>query len=177
MRRLLTSAGTLAAAFVAAAGCGGGGSDEKAATKASTATSSAAPASAPAGTRVTIRDFKYAPPSISATVGGKLTFANADNAEHTATADTKSAFDTGAITHGRSKAITLTKAGSFPYHCDFHPFMHGTVIVKGSSAGASSTSRSARPAAAKPPKPAPSKRSAKDESGRNGGVEGGTTGY
>ncbi|PZS36594.1 MAG: plastocyanin [Pseudonocardiales bacterium] len=79
---------------------------------------------------MTIQGFKYAPPSISTTVGGKLTFKNADSAEHTATADTKSAFDSGTLNHGQSKAITFTKAGTFAYHCDFHPFMHGTVVVK-----------------------------------------------
>ncbi len=111
------------------AGCGG--SEKKTATTKSAPTPFPAPAAAaPSGDSVTIQGFKYAPPSISTKVGGTLTFKNADNAEHTATADMKPAFDSGAINHGQSKTVTFTKAGTFAYHCDFHPFMHGTVVVK-----------------------------------------------
>ena len=162
--------------LLAVAGCGGGA--EKRTTTKPTASSPAPPAPSE-GTSVTIQDFKYAPPSISTTVGARLTFSNADNAEHTATADVRSAFDTGAITHGRAKAITVAKAGTFAYHCDFHPFMHGTVVVRGGprpktqpKPAARSTKRASPKASA--PRAPDKPRTAR--SGRSSGVEGGGSG-
>jgi plastocyanin len=136
MSRTLTSKlglAVLAAAVPLALGaCGSSSkkSDTSSKGAAGSTPASSPAASGPAGDSVSIQGFKYAPPAITVKVGTKLTFKNSDNAEHTATADTGSAFDTGAINHGQSKPITLTKAGTFAYHCDFHPFMHGTVTAK-----------------------------------------------
>lgn len=128
MRPLPTSIATLVAA-VLLVGCGG--SEKKSSTPKSASTPSAASAaSAPTGDSVAIKGFKYAPPSISTKVGGEVSFKNADNAAHTVTADMGSAFDSGTINQGQSKTITFPKAGTFTYRCDFHPFMHGTVVVK-----------------------------------------------
>jgi len=62
--------------------------------------------------------------------GTTVAFTNKDTTEHTATADNGTTFDTGAIQHDQTKMVTLTKAGTFAYHCSFHPFMTGTIIVK-----------------------------------------------
>jgi plastocyanin len=62
-------------------------------------------------------------------VGDKATFKNSDGQQHTVTADDSGAFDAGAIDPGSSKDITFDKAGTFTYHCSFHPFMHGTIDV------------------------------------------------
>ncbi len=82
----------------------------------------------PSTSAVTIRNFAYLP--AHATVGTRLTFDNRDTVEHTATADDGTTFDTGSLQVGASKTITLTKRGTFSYHCDFHPFMHGTIVVR-----------------------------------------------
>jgi plastocyanin len=63
-------------------------------------------------------------------VGTKVTFKNSDGQQHTATSDTSGAFDAGTIDAGGSKEFTFDKAGTFAYHCSFHPFMHGTVEVQ-----------------------------------------------
>jgi plastocyanin len=63
-------------------------------------------------------------------VGAKVTIKNSDEQAHTATSDTSGDFDAGAIDPGGSKEITFDKAGTFTYHCSFHPFMHGTIEVK-----------------------------------------------
>jgi plastocyanin len=93
----------------------------------SSSTSSGAPASG--GTEVTIKDFKFAPDTLKVKVGAKVTFKNGDGQQHTVTADDSGAFDAGAIDPGSSKDITFDKAGTFTYHCSFHPFMHGTIDV------------------------------------------------
>jgi plastocyanin len=78
---------------------------------------------------VRIANFAYQPTPIHVKAGGAVTFTNGDSTAHTATADSGSAFDTGSLSQGASKAITLTKPGTYTFHCAFHAFMHGTVVV------------------------------------------------
>jgi plastocyanin len=111
MRMLLTL--PLAALLI---GCGS-------ASKTDTHTSGA-PAAAAAKT-VTIRDFKYGP-TLAVSTGTKVTWVNADKAPHTVTG---SGLKLGTLTKGQRRSFTFTKAGTYAYVCDFHPFMHGTVIV------------------------------------------------
>jgi plastocyanin len=98
----------------------------------STSGSSGSASSAPAasGTDVTIKDFKFSPETLSVKVGDKVTFKNSDGQPHTATSDNSGDFDAGAVDPGSSKVVTFDKAGTFTYHCSFHPFMHGTIEVK-----------------------------------------------
>ena len=39
-------------------------------------------------------------------------------------------FDTGTIAPGKTKSVTLDKAGTFTFFCSFHPFMKGTITVE-----------------------------------------------
>ncbi len=61
-------------------------------------------------------------------VGTTVTFTNHDAANHTVTADGKS-FELGNLDHGQSRSFRFTRRGTFTYHCNYHPFMHGTVVV------------------------------------------------
>ena len=79
---------------------------------------------------MTISNFKFAPSTLSAKQGARVPVTNNDSTAHTATSDDGSSFDTGDINPGSSKTISVAKAGSFPYHCSIHPFMHGTLTVK-----------------------------------------------
>jgi plastocyanin len=73
----------------------------------------------------------YSPNSITLVLGvnSTVTWANDDNAPHTVTADDGS-FTSGNISPGASFSFTFTAAGAFKYHCVYHPWMTGTVIVK-----------------------------------------------
>ena len=116
---------------VALAAACSSGSDSKASTSSSsTAGSASSSAPASAGTEVTIKDFKFGPETQSVKVGAKVKFQNSDTQPHTATSDTGGAFDAGAIDPSGSKEITFDTAGTFAYHCSFHPFMRGTIEVK-----------------------------------------------
>jgi len=86
------------------------------------------PAPSNAGDAVTIKDFKFAPATLTVEHGAKVTVTNRDTTTHTATAD-GGAFDTGDLDPGSSKTITLSKAGRYAYHCEIHSFMKGTVVV------------------------------------------------
>lgn len=78
--------------------------------------------------KVAIKNFLFAPATLTASVGDKLAVTNDDSAPHSLTADDKT-FDTGTLAKGASKTVTLEKAGTFAFHCTIHPYMKGTVTV------------------------------------------------
>jgi plastocyanin len=86
------------------------------------------PGSAGGPVKIDIRDFKYVPETVTVRAGSPVTWINDDMAPHTATAT--GVFDTGTVQRGDSKALTLSKPGSYSYVCEFHPFMKATVVVK-----------------------------------------------
>ena len=83
---------------------------------------------------VLISDFLYKAEQLTVAVGTKVTFTNEDSAPHTATSgpspNADGVFETGTLKKGQSKAVRLTKAGTFAYYCAIHPFMKATVVVK-----------------------------------------------
>lgn len=80
---------------------------------------------------VTIRDFTYLPRRLTVSAGTKVTFTNDDSSNHTATSDDDGAFATGNLSAGGARrTIAFARAGTFAYHCDYHPSMHGTVVVR-----------------------------------------------
>ena len=98
-------------------------------TTASSSASSSAGSGA-TGDSVTIRGFAFNPQTVIVKVGQTVTFTNQDNQPHTATAD-KDGFDAGSIAAGMSTSQRFDTAGTFAYHCSFHPFMTGTITVSG----------------------------------------------
>jgi plastocyanin len=93
------------------------------------APASAAPVAGGSRAHVPIVGFMFSPKALHVDIGAKVTWTNEDSAPHTATADDSVAFDTGTLTQHASKTITFAKAGTFAYHCAFHPFMTATVTV------------------------------------------------
>jgi plastocyanin len=98
----------------------------------------AAPASHAAGsataakaktTKVQIKDFEFKPGKVTIATGGRITWTNKDAANHTVTFKTGPK-DLGNLNHGKSRSATFAKAGTYKYVCQYHPNMHGTVIVK-----------------------------------------------
>ena len=82
-----------------------------------------------AGCAVAIADFAFDPATIEVAVGTTVTWANRDAAPHTVTAD-DGAFDSGRLNPGQSFSVTFDRPGTHAYHCDFHPFMRATVVVR-----------------------------------------------
>ncbi|NYJ06105.1 cupredoxin domain-containing protein [Petropleomorpha daqingensis] len=81
-----------------------------------------------AAATITIKDFKYTTPT-SVAPGVTINVNNEDSIAHTVTADSGNAFDDQANS-GASSFTAPSKAGSYPFHCTFHPEMHGTLVVK-----------------------------------------------
>jgi plastocyanin len=90
--------------------------------------SSSGPTSAANGPVITIKDFTFTTPA-SVSPGATITVKNLDNTAHTVTADNGNAFDDQAPT-GNSTFTAPTKPGSYPFHCTFHPEMHGVLVVR-----------------------------------------------
>lgn len=80
---------------------------------------------------VTIKDFAFDPATLTVAPGTSITVTNQDSAGHTLTAvGPGKEFDTGLLSQGRSATITApTTPGSYPFHCDVHPNMTGTLVV------------------------------------------------
>lgn len=90
-----------------------------------------AEAAAPAGDEIAvdIQNFAFSPDPIAIAVGDTVTWTNQDGVPHTATGE-GGAFQSGAIAPGDSFGHTFEEAGEFPYFCEFHPGMAGTVVVE-----------------------------------------------
>ncbi len=85
---------------------------------------------APSAVAAKIVDFGFTPATLTVTVGATVTWTNTGKVDHTVTAN-GGAFDSGTLSPGASFSFTFKVAGAFAYHCAIHPFMTGTVIVKG----------------------------------------------
>lgn len=82
------------------------------------------------GKTITIKDFKYAPNSLTVKAGEKVTVVNSDSAGHSVTADDGS-FDSGIVTNGTPGSFTApTKPGTYAFHCTPHPSITGTLVVE-----------------------------------------------
>ncbi len=85
---------------------------------------------APSAVAAKIVDFGFTPATLTVTVGTTVTWTNTGQVDHTVTAN-GGVFDSGTLSPGASFSFTFKVAGAFAYHCAIHPFMTGTVIVKG----------------------------------------------
>jgi plastocyanin len=83
----------------------------------------------PAAVSVAIEGFAFAPATIEAKVGQKITWTNDDAAPHTVTAKAGGELDSGSLAQGASFSFTPTKAGTIAYFCAIHPSMVGTIDV------------------------------------------------
>ena len=142
--RALANATAFALLLLAAA-CGGDSgtaTEEPAATEAATpaATEAATDGGAAAGTvpsggddsgvggtAVSIVDISFQPADLPVAAGATVTWTNGDGFGHTVTFDDGE--DSGTLQAGDTYERTFDAAGEFPYHCNIHSAMQGTVTV------------------------------------------------
>ena len=115
--------------------CGGGGDDEAADTDAGsgatddTTAEDAADGGGGTARGITIEGFKFS--LANAAAGASVPVVNEDGSAHTATAD-NGEFDSGEVEGGGEGSITAPdKPGQYPFHCEIHPSMKGTLTVTG----------------------------------------------
>jgi plastocyanin len=90
----------------------------------------AAMAQKPPTRTVVIQDFRFKPAHIDIKRGTRVRWINRDSAPHTVTANKAGSFDSGHLRHGQTYSHTFKTAGKKAYHCEIHPFMRGSVVVK-----------------------------------------------
>ena len=81
----------------------------------------------PAGATVTIKDFMYSPADLAAKIDQPATITNNDGFSHTVTAK-DGTFDIDVPPNG-SVTLKVSKAGSFPYSCTYHPGQHNPATI------------------------------------------------
>ncbi len=98
-----------------------------------TSSSTSSQQSAVATNSVAIQNFAFGPSDIKVKVGTTVTWANQDNVHHTITIDSGSSKGpkSGELGQNQKFNYTFNTIGTFTYHCEIHPSMHGTVTVTG----------------------------------------------
>ncbi len=113
-----------------------------------------ATSTAAADVAVTINGFAFMPATITVPVGTRVVWTNQQSqVSHTVTSDTAGIFDSGVFQTGATFAFTFNQAGTFAYHCNIHPNMHGTVVVTGAGATATVAAPPATAPTTAPPPP------------------------
>lgn len=76
----------------------------------------------------------FTPKTITVVIGvnNTVVWTNDDpnGAVHTVTSNAAGLFDSGQMLPGDTFTCTFTAAGTYDYHCTYHPLMIGTIIVK-----------------------------------------------
>ena len=78
---------------------------------------------------VEIKNFMFAPMTLTVPVGTTVTWKFDDAASHTVAADDNS-FSSSPMSNGQTYTHTFSSAGTVKYHCSIHPFMTGTIVVQ-----------------------------------------------
>jgi len=85
---------------------------------------------------ITIKDLAFSPAIINISKGTKVTWKNLDSAPHQIKSDPHpghtdlSGLSSDVLNYNQSYSYTFGREGTFMYHCEIHPEMVGTIIVK-----------------------------------------------
>jgi plastocyanin len=90
----------------------------------------AAPAAeAPNTIHIDVKNFMFAPMTMTVKAGATVTWTNSDQEPHTVVSS-QGLFRSGAIDTGESFSFKFDKPGTYGYVCTIHPRMVGTVVVQ-----------------------------------------------
>jgi plastocyanin len=80
------------------------------------------------GNSVIITGMSF-PSNTTVAKGTTVVWNNKDAIAHTVTSDDGTTFSSGSLDPGSTFSYVANTAGSFPYHCNFHSNMKGTLTV------------------------------------------------
>ncbi|KGI67405.1 cupredoxin domain-containing protein [Mycolicibacterium rufum] len=106
----------LMVALTAACGASGGSTQEHAGSTTATAAT------------ITIASMSYGEP-VTVPSGAQVAVANNDPQEHSVTSDAAGAFTVDVDGNGHGTFTAPSAPGEYPFHCTYHPSMHGMLIV------------------------------------------------
>jgi plastocyanin len=93
------------------------------------ATCSPSTAGTPDPAKILVKDFMFAPTSLTVKAGSTVTWANMDDEPHTVVSDT-GVFRSGAMDTNESFSFKFDKPGTYHFTCSIHPRMVGTIVVQ-----------------------------------------------
>jgi len=97
-------------------------------------TRAAVPVTRPHATiQVAIQNFAFSPQTLTVAPGTTVVWTNKDTAPHTVTSDRGAWTDSGTLSTGKTFSLTMTKPGTYAYHCAVHPNMVATLTVSQSA--------------------------------------------
>lgn len=121
--------------------CGGTDTTTTAPTTAPTTAATTAPTTAATtGTTGTVHKveihensgkYSFVPATLTIKVGETVMWINKSDAPHTVTSDTGVFNTTSNLTMDQTFIHAFAKAGTYPYHCNIHPYMKATITVMG----------------------------------------------
>lgn len=76
-------------------------------------------------------DLKFNPSNISVKVGDVIQWTNTGGVPHNVTFDQYQALTSQTLQQGDTWQVKFTTAGTYAYHCTFHPGMDGQITVAG----------------------------------------------
>jgi plastocyanin len=89
---------------------------------------------APSATKpdtIIIHNFAFHPGTLTVVPGVTVTVTNEDKVAHTVTSTSGHYFTTGDVDPGTTVTFRApTKPGTYPYFCEIHQYMTGTLVVK-----------------------------------------------
>jgi len=77
-----------------------------------------------------MKGFAFAPARAEVAAGGRVTWTDRDESNHTATFADDAVKDVDNLRPGKRASVAFAEPGTYAYVCEFHPTMTGTVIVK-----------------------------------------------
>ena len=83
---------------------------------------------------VAIMNFAFIPADLTVNPGDTVRWTNNDVVPHTSTSDT-GVWDSGTLQNGDTYTLSLSDPGDFPYHCNIHPSMLGSITVTNPGGG------------------------------------------
>lgn len=131
---LAAGAATITAAALLLGGCGSSTTSDNGPTTSETMpdmpgmSTQAVPAAPSTSAELTISTNKFDVPA-TLTPGQTLTIHNKDNVEHSVTSDEAGLFSVDIPANGTASLVVPDQPGTYPFHCKYHSFMHGTMTV------------------------------------------------
>jgi plastocyanin len=86
-------------------------------------------AEAPTPTTIVIKDFMFAPMSLTIRAGSPVVWVNHDDEPHSVISDS-GLFRSGALDTGEKYSFKFDKPGTYHFLCSIHPRMAGTIVVQ-----------------------------------------------
>jgi len=82
------------------------------------------------GADVQIQSFSFSPSILTVKVGDTVTWTNLDSAPHTVTSDSGTELNSQNLDREGIYSHEFTVAGTYEYHCAYHPSMKAKIIVE-----------------------------------------------